>query len=67
MCLGTDPQPLYPASKKGEEFKQILEYLLCAHGILAVVKLILSGPSALLNDIFEMMVLYCGYSRLDYC
>ena len=38
-----------------------------AHGVLAVIKLILSGPTALFNDIFEMMVLYCGYSRLDYC
>ena len=38
-----------------------------AHGIVAIIKIILGGFSAGSGDLVNMLILWCGYSRYDYC
>ena len=60
-------QPQFPPTKRAEELKGILEYVLYGHVVVAVIKLILQGPSGLMNDLFSVLILWCGYARYDYC
>ena len=64
MCLGFpgDMAPKYPPTKKAEDLKSILEYILIAHFIVAIVKIILGGLNAGVGDIFNCMFLWCGYT-----
>ena len=69
MCLGFpgDMTPKYPPSKRAEELKAILEYILIANIIVAIVKIILSGLNAGTGDLFNCLFLWCGYTQFDYC
>lgn len=59
--------PQFPPSKKGEEYSKTLEWLMLGHGVIAVVKIILGGFGAGMGDCFSMLILWCGYSKFDYC
>jgi len=70
MCLGnpfSNQPPMFPPSKKAEEYKNILEYVMIAHIIVIVIKIVLGGFNAGVGDIFSCLILWCGYSRFDYC
>jgi hypothetical protein len=73
MCLGnplSDPNLFSQReapSKKALELKQALEYILVAHFIVGIFKIILGGLNAGMNDFFSCLILWCGYSRYDYC
>ena len=46
MCLGnpfSNQPPMFPPSKKAEEYKNILEYVMIAHIIVIVIKIVLGG------------------------
>lgn len=60
-------QPEFPPTKRAEELKQILEYVMFSHVVIAVVKIVLGGLGAGMNDFFSCLILWCGYSRYDYC
>ena len=65
--MAGDQQPQVAPTKKGEELKVACEYLLWAHGVVAVIKIILGGFGAGSGDLMNMVILWCGYSRYDYC
>lgn len=69
MCLGFpgDMSPRFPPSKRAEELKTVLQYVLVAHVIVTVVKIILGGLNAGTGDIFNVLILWCGYTQFDYC
>ena len=73
MCLGNPLQdPNFfsqkdAPTKKAEDLKKALEYILGAHFIIGILKIILGGLNAGMNDFFSCLVLWCGYSRYDYC
>ena len=48
---------MFPPSKRTEELKNILEYIIIAHVIVVVIKVILGGLNAGIGDIFSIMIL----------
>lgn len=65
--MAGDQQPIIAPTKKAEDLKQICEYIMFAHGVVAIIKIILGGFSAGSGDLVNMLILWCGYSRYDYC
>ena len=73
MCIGMpmgDQNPFaerQPPTKRAEELKNALVWVLGAHFIVAIVKIILGGFSAGSGDLFNCLILWCGYAKYDYC
>ena len=68
MCLGLgDLNPMYPPTKRGEELKNTLEWVFYAHIVVAIIKICIGGLNNGTGDLFNCMILWCGYIRFDYC
>ena len=68
MCLGIgEMAPMYPPTSRGEKLKNTLEYILFAHIIVGVIKIAIGGLNNGTGDLFNCLILWCGYARFDYC
>ena len=72
MCLGlNDPNSMFqerePPTKRAEELKTTLQWILFAHFIVGIVKVVLGGFNAGSGDFFSCLILWCGYAKFDYC
>ena len=71
MCLGLGDPNLFTEreapTKRAEEPKTVLQWVLGAHFIVGIVKIVLGGFNAGSGDFFSCLILWCGYAKFDHC